>query len=516
MAQVNSLICWGGHTGKANCYADAGTDRVTLTKHGIKSEGLKLWAISGIPSGLSAAVPYWGKRYSDNEFELYTDAALTTRATWTTTSSTLLLKSDLVISPAARLAAYGLSDLSRWYSGSTYKIYDGLYSWYAARVAASDTFTEELCEIGEAFYDMTNNQIDMNFRAPKVTITSKINGIWGPGFHAGVYDAGFTHLFGGYGLIMRSAGITVEGFSLRQQAGVGTRNLETVGFNSLAQQMFFVGVARTTNSEGMRLGAVGATAKNCVAIGLHRGFSLSPYSAYLTAIGCFATDNTIGFGNQSDLATNSSATAINCLSIGNATDWFVQGPLVSASNNAGLGTEAWMVGSGATRITIGADWNTTTPLFRNYANKDYRPYIPLNANSTLLVEAGTDYYNPLGFDIAGNVAPAYMNGGAAKLDVGAYEHDPGYGPWPSSTTVTFIGVNAGSEIRVYNTALDELAGVESSSSNPALTWQVPVGDVRIVIIHPDYKIKEFTYTTTAGAQSLPVQQERDKWYSNPA
>lgn len=251
--------------------------------------------------------------------------------------------------------------------------------------AASDTFTEELCEIGEAFYDMTNNQIDMNFRAPKVTITSKINGIWGPGFHAGVYDAGFTHLFGGYGLIMRSAGITVEGFSLRQQAGVGTRNLETVGFNSLAQQMFFVGVARTTNSEGMRLGAVGATAKNCVAIGLHRGFSFSPYSAYLTAIGCFATDNTIGFGNQSDLATNSSATAINCLSIGNATDWFVQGPLVSASNNAGLGTSAWMVGTGATRITIGADWNTTAPLFRDYANKGYRPFIPLNANSSLLV-----------------------------------------------------------------------------------------------------------------------------------
>lgn len=516
MAQVNSLICWGGHTGKANCYADAGTDRVTLTKHGIKSEGLKLWAISGIPTGLSAAVPYWGKRYSDNEFELYTDAALTTRATWTSTSSTLLLKSDLIISPAARLAAFGLSDLSRWYSGSTYKIYDGLYSWYAARVAASDTFTEELCEIGEAFYDMTNNSIDMDMKAPKVTITSKINEKRGPAFHAGVYDAGFTWLFGGYGILTRSPGITLDGFSVRQQAGVSTRNIELFAYNSLAQQMFTVGVARATNSEGIRLAGVGTKAINCVAIGLHRGFSFTPYAAYESAIGCFATDNTIGFGNPNDLATNSSATAINCLSVGNATDWFVQGPLVSASNNAGLGTAAWMAGTGATRITIGADWNTTTPLFRDYANKDYRPFVPLNANSSLLVEGGTDYHNPLGYDVAGNVAPAYMNGGAAALDVGAYEHDPGYGPWPASTTVTFSGANSGSEIRVYNTSLDELAGVESSSANPSLTWQIPVGDVRIVIIHPDYKIKEFTYASLVGNQSLPVQQERDKWYSNPA
>jgi hypothetical protein len=38
---------------------------------------------------------------------------------------------------------------------------------------------------------------------------------------------------------------------------------------------------------------------------------------------------------------------------------------------------------------------------------------------------------------------------------------------------------------------------------------------RIVIIHPDYKIKEFTYAAATGDQSLPIQQERDKWYSNP-
>jgi hypothetical protein len=54
-----------------------------------------------------------------------------------------------------------------------------------------------------------------------------------------------------------------------------------------------------------------------------------------------------------------------------------------------------------------------------------------------------------------------------------------------------------------------------------LSWSVyssgsPNNTVRIVIVHPNYKIKEFTYTAQAGNQSIPVQQEADKWYSNPA
>lgn len=88
------------------------------------------------------------------------------------------------------------------------------------------------------------------------------------------------------------------------------------------------------------------------------------------------------------------------------------------------------------------------------------------------------------------------------------------------TTVTFDGVNAGSEIRVYLPDGSEAAGVESCDDNHVLTWSVFASGsannvVRIVIVHPDYKIKEFSYTSRIGAQSIPVQQEPDKWYSNP-
>ena len=87
-----------------------------------------------------------------------------------------------------------------------------------------------------------------------------------------------------------------------------------------------------------------------------------------------------------------------------------------------------------------------------------------------------------------------------------------------TTTVTFAGVNAGSEIRVYDASANELAGVESGAADQQLSWPVysSGNTVRIVIVHPSYKIKEFAYTSTLGNQSVPVQQEPDKWYSNPA
>ena len=90
-----------------------------------------------------------------------------------------------------------------------------------------------------------------------------------------------------------------------------------------------------------------------------------------------------------------------------------------------------------------------------------------------------------------------------------------------STSVTFDGVNAGSEIRIYLPDGTEVAGVETCEANHILTWSVyavgsPNNTVRIVIVHTAYKIKEFTYTSRIGAQSIPVQNEPDKWFSNPA
>lgn len=108
-----------------------------------------------------------------------------------------------------------------------------------------------------------------------------------------------------------------------------------------------------------------------------------------------------------------------------------------------------------------------------------------------------------------------MSIGRVSLGVAAWATDP-----VGTATVTFSGVNAGSEIRVYLPDATEAVGIETSAANQVLSWSVyapgsPNNTVRIVIIHPSYKIKEFTYTATAGSQNIPVQQEPDKWYSNP-
>ena len=89
-----------------------------------------------------------------------------------------------------------------------------------------------------------------------------------------------------------------------------------------------------------------------------------------------------------------------------------------------------------------------------------------------------------------------------------------------TTTVTFSVINVGYEIRVYLPDGTEAAGVESCDANHVLTWTVyPTGNannvVTVRIVNTAYKIKEFSYTAAEGAQTLPVQQELDKWYANP-
>lgn len=89
-----------------------------------------------------------------------------------------------------------------------------------------------------------------------------------------------------------------------------------------------------------------------------------------------------------------------------------------------------------------------------------------------------------------------------------------------TTTVTFSGVNASSEIRVYLPDGTAVAGIEDCAADQVLSWSVyssgsPNNTVTIRIVSTAYKLKEFTYVSAVGATSLPVQQEPDKWYSNP-
>ena len=89
-----------------------------------------------------------------------------------------------------------------------------------------------------------------------------------------------------------------------------------------------------------------------------------------------------------------------------------------------------------------------------------------------------------------------------------------------TTTVTFSGVNAGSEIRVYLPDGTEVAGVESCDPDHVLIWPVYAGGssnntVRITILLRGFRIQKFPYAVTLGAQTLPIFQIVDLGYFNP-
>ena len=96
-----------------------------------------------------------------------------------------------------------------------------------------------------------------------------------------------------------------------------------------------------------------------------------------------------------------------------------------------------------------------------------------------------------------------------------------------TTTVTFSGVVAGSEIRVYlpdgpNGAADtEVAGLDACVENQQLIWDVysagsPNNNVWVHILKRGLRWQKFSYTSKVGAQSIPIFQSTDLGYNNPA
>jgi len=111
--------------------------------------------------------------------------------------------------------------------------------------------------------------------------------------------------------------------------------------------------------------------------------------------------------------------------------------------------------------------------------------------------------------------------GGVLLGSAAWATDP-----IGTTTVTFDGVVAGSEIRVYlpdgpsGSAGTEVAGLDSCISQQQLTWSIyaagsPNNTVWIHIIKRGLRWMKFPYVSKLGIQSIPIFQNTDLGYNNP-
>ena len=511
MATVYSLICWGGRTGKTVTFTDAG-DVVNLTRHGLRDGTGVVFSNSGgaLPTGLTAGTTYYSKQGADSgKFTLWTDATLTTQVTFTGAGTgTHTVKGVYFLSlTTAQLARYGTAGSER--------IYDGLVSWNSGRSGASP-LDAEVCELGENFIDRQTSTIYLAVPAATVRIETKVNGVRSAAFHFGIVNSGYclhAETGGIDQLYINVPNVTLDGFSLTCISGwYSTYHIRVQKHLVTISNMVIIGGGGQTgpNSYGVGIkledAAPIATVDRNVLIGCSRGIHTTGYAVGVRITNNLATKNTVGLYSDS----NMSGVYYNNISVGNTTNYSASTGAGIASNNAGLSGEAWMFGTGSTRLTA------ATSDFYGYGSSplDLRP-----ANSASpQVDSGAGFYGVSTLDIQESERPNYNNGGAEGFDVGPYEFDHGYGPRPASHVLTLTNVVIGSRVFIEDQAkttthYDQIA-IGSTVVIPVTLYSDSRDNWRIKIRQatnaPYYQPYETQMTATVGSSSIYVNQLPDQ------
>lgn len=509
MATVYSLICWGGLTGKTVSIS-ASTDVVTLTNHGLRN-GAKLWPSGTLPAELNTSTPVYARSTGANTFTLHASEAgaiaNTEQITFagSSTYAAVVLKSDLVASPSTALSTYGLSDLSRWGSSGSERVYDSIRSWNTARSGANESDTEHL-EVGEAFDDKGAASYTVSVPASRVVIKTAINGQRTPGFHGGIIGAGYVfECIGAATAFIAAAGsyrIEINGFSV-VSSSAGSQSCVVLN-GTMCSAISIIAYAKGTKTSGtaITLGGALSAAHNCIALDHYRGFITGTPYGYI-ASNCIATKCVIGFGYQS--TSSQRGFFYNNISVGNTTNWTAQPTLFeSAGYNAGeVGDTPWYIGTNTSLVLATSD-------FVDWANNDFRPASVLSPQ----VDVGYGFYGYLAYDITDGDRPNYNNGGAASIDIGCFEFDHGYGPWPSTHTLTLTNVVVGSRVFIRDQAnttthYDQIAAASTVVINVTVygdardNWRIKI---RKASAAPYYQAYETLMTAAAGSSSIYVNQ----------
>jgi hypothetical protein len=434
MATIYSLICWGGKNGKS-VTANSTTDRFTLTNHGLRN-GTGIQMTGGTaPAGTSLNTTYYAKWYSNNEFEIYSDAALTTRVLFSSNGASIVMKSAYYL---------GLADKSRWtYSGTEY-IYDGIVGWNSGRAGAS-ALNIEVAEIGMAFTESVTSSITPNVPSASREITTKVNGVRSSGFHGGVVGGGYV-LDCTYGstasIYLQTYYTTLNGFSLTTSsvnangcsvASVGSKLLNMIVWNYHASATSGTGVAITQ--------AAASHVANCLIGGFYVGLEQATYvAANVVANNTIVKCTARGFYTLYGQTSAINGYFYNNISVGNVINWnsMPTTQFDGATNNAGVSGDTVWAKSGATTITM------ATTDFVDYSNNDFRPA----SNTSPQVDTAVGYSGIYEIDLKDSERPSYNNGGAESFDIGAYEYDKGFGPHPNTVTVSGSGIAIGTRVKI--------------------------------------------------------------------
>lgn len=561
MATVYSLICWGGSAGKS-VTASSSTDLITLTNHGLlNATGVcfKSGTLPTVASGAALAVntTYYAKSISSSTFELYRESSLTTKIDFTSNGSSLVMYSAYYV---------GLSDKSRWTTDGVERIYDGIAAWNTGRAGAS-SLDMEICEVGMAYDDIRTSALSINVPSGSAIITSMLNGSRSDAFHNGVHGAGYRVVSNsnaiGSILSLTKLNTTLDGVSVFSGAGYGTHGVNiglNAGKSSVINCMIIGSVTGTNSGDGISTSAQNSIISKNILCGWQRANAITTYTYGIIVSGNIITKNVYGFGSSN--GTYTYGLYYNNISVGNTTNWPTWPNIEDATANAGLSGEALVKGSGY-RVTI------ATSDFANYggstisSSDDFSPALVTSPQ----VETGIEFFGVEYSDIVDGVRPAYPGSnyntavtagsfvaglsytiatvgttdftaigastntvgvtfkatGAgsgtgtatlnAKIDIGAYEFDLGYGAWPATFTLTIDNVVVGSSIQLEESdgTLIEFRTADSTSEVFAVSASLGVITVKIRKGSSGTKYQPYETQTTAfdGSASIYVSQVAD-------
>lgn len=510
MATIYSLICWGGRLGKS-VTVNASTDLVTLTNHGLRNSTGVAFTSGTLPTVSGAALAlntiYFAKSIASNTFELYYDNALTSKINFTSTGSSLIMKSAYFL---------GLASLSRWGDSGSERIYDSYATYKTARNSVATAFDEEFCELLEAFDDFSSSSRTLRIGgSPKTTVTPSVNGVKTSAHHGGIQGEG-------YCFVSDLSGVSLGGFTEVSGISVKMTNPSTSNYavvcgvaESVLRNCIVTGAGGTT-AGGVMVGS--ADTLSCVEGNLIVGFAygLVNYGANYGSV----ANNTItkctvvGVYSYGGGTSNRYGFWYNNISVGNTVNWGVEPTsLQGAAYNAGVaGDTVW--DTGTTAITMSTSdfvsWGTTTPS----ASDNYRPA----SDASPQVDVAQPYFQSWAIDLAGNVRPSYKGGAATASDLGCYEFDHGYGPWPASHTLTLENVVVGSRVHIRDQAKTIVHHDAIAASSTVVITVTLYGDardawfidIRKASAAPFYKRYTTRMTAAPGASSHYVNQPSDQ------
>lgn len=505
MAIIYSLICFGGRTGKSVGFTVSGSV-VGLGYHGLRDgKGVAFTSTGSLPTGLTAGTIYYARSTTLNTFTLHSTKAgalsNTGQVTFTTTGSgTHNVKGEYFLSlTPAQLARYGAAGSER--------IYDGLRSWHIARNSLCTEYDEEWAEIGEAFTEVNTLTMVLSMQSARNVITPTIDGVVTEAFHAGKYLSGYIKHHdnsAGSNISTNSYKAIIEGITLLSPLS-SAHAISTVNGSSVDRCFVVGGFPGPASSAGILVGGALSSVTNNVVVGFTEGTRFQQYAYGSVFANNLLTKNVRGVYTTSGTASQIFGYIYNNISVGNTTtNWHTQSAQIErATNNAGAsGDTIWKKSGGTSLICSTAD-------FVDWDNNDFRL-----VGGSGLIDSGATFFGFPTQDIARNERPAYAGGGAEQVDVGPFEKDLGFGPRPSSHTLTLRNVAIGSRILIESQDGGTVHYNALASSSEVVATIAVYGDARDQWVIKVRKASESPFylpwstltTVTAGESSIYVSQ----------